>query len=99
MSTRSRLSTVFARSRIGRAFAASLLVLAAAPGANAATIVVTSLADNLVIDGQVTLREAVQAANTDTSVDNSTGGSGFDVIQFDPPCSRRRKPSPWRWAS
>jgi CSLREA domain-containing protein len=38
------------------------------------TITVTTLADNLTSDGQVTLREAIKAANTDTSVDGSTAG-------------------------
>ncbi len=42
----------------------------------------TSAADNLTFDSQVTLREAIQAANTDTSVDGSTAGSGTDTIQF-----------------
>ena len=32
-----------------------------------ATITVTSLADNLSADGQVTLREAIRTANTDTN--------------------------------
>lgn len=45
-------------------------------------IVVTSLADNTTGDGQVTLREAIQAANTDTAVDGSTAGSGADEITF-----------------
>jgi CSLREA domain-containing protein len=48
-----------------------------------ATITVTSLADNLDADGQITLREAIQAANTDASVDGSTAGAGADLIQFD----------------
>lgn len=48
------------------------------------TITVTSLQDNLTSDGQVTLREAIQAANTDASVDGSTAGSGDDIIVFDP---------------
>jgi CSLREA domain-containing protein len=52
--------------------------------ASAATITVTSLADNATVDGQVTLREAIQAANTDTSVDGSTAGSGADTIVFAP---------------
>ena len=47
-----------------------------------ATIAVTSLADNTTADGQVTLREAIQAANTDTAVDGSTAGSGADTIVF-----------------
>lgn len=45
-------------------------------------IIVTSLADNLNVDGKVTLREAIQAANADLSVDGSTAGSGADVITF-----------------
>ena len=47
-----------------------------------AIIVVTSLADNTIADGQITLREAIQAANTDTSVDGSAAGSGADDIVF-----------------
>lgn len=48
-----------------------------------AVITVDSLEDNLTVDGQVTLREAIQAANTDTSVDGSVAGSGADTIEFD----------------
>ena len=62
-----------------------LLVAALAmlcPAVFAATITVTSLADNTTPDGQVTLREAIQAANTDSSVDGSTAGSGADTIIF-----------------
>ena len=47
-------------------------------------IVVTSLADNTTVDGQITLREAIQAANTNLSVDGSVAGSGADVITFGP---------------
>ncbi|MFN0050638.1 MAG: Calx-beta domain-containing protein, partial [Planctomycetales bacterium] len=49
------------------------------------TITVTSLSDNLTADGNVTLREAIQAANTNLSVDGSVAGDalGQDVIQFD----------------
>ncbi len=46
------------------------------------TITVTSLDDDEVADGEVTLREAVRAANTDTSVDGSNTGSGADRIVF-----------------
>src|SRR5687767_2794880 len=49
------------------------------------TITVTSLADNLDADGQVTLREAIVAANSNTSVDGSTAGSGADEILFSSP--------------
>src|SRR5438094_634766 len=48
------------------------------------TIVVNSLGDDTNTDGLVTLREASQAANTDTSVDGSAQGSGADEITFDP---------------
>jgi hypothetical protein len=47
-----------------------------------ATIMVTSLADDLAVDGQVTLREAIHAAEDDISVDGSTAGSGADIIEF-----------------
>ncbi len=49
-----------------------------------ATIQVTSLLDNVDGDGQVTLREAIFAAETDTSVDGSTAGDGADQIVFAP---------------
>ncbi len=49
-----------------------------------AVITVTSLADTVANDGQVTLREAIQAANTDSVVDGSTQGNGADTIQFAP---------------
>lgn len=49
-----------------------------------ATITVTSLGDTVANDGDVTLREAVQAANTNQSVDGSTAGNGVDTIVFDP---------------
>src|SRR5947207_2345848 len=48
------------------------------------TITVTSLADNLNVDGQVTLREAIQAANTNLAVDGSMAGESTvqDTIAF-----------------
>ena len=49
-----------------------------------ANIVVTDLGDNTAADGKVTLREAIQAAETDAYVDGSAAGSGTDVITFDP---------------
>ena len=48
------------------------------------TITVTSADDTTVIDGAVTLREAIGAANADLSLDGSEAGSGFDTIVFDP---------------
>lgn len=47
-----------------------------------AIITVTSIADDMIVNGQVTLREAIQAANTNSRVDGSTAGSGADTIQF-----------------
>lgn len=50
-----------------------------------ATITVTSLADVEASDGQVTLREAIEAANTNTSVDGSVAGEAgptVDTIEF-----------------
>jgi hypothetical protein len=49
-----------------------------------ATISVTSLNDNLAADGQVTLREAIQAAELNISVDGSTAGSAVqsDIVEF-----------------
>ncbi|MFM7919134.1 MAG: right-handed parallel beta-helix repeat-containing protein, partial [Planctomycetaceae bacterium] len=50
-----------------------------------ATITVTSLDDNLNADGFITLREAIQAANTNKAVDGSVAGSvGEDTIVFAP---------------
>ncbi|MFZ0427714.1 MAG: CSLREA domain-containing protein [Acidobacteriota bacterium] len=44
------------------------------------TIPVTTTADDLAIDGDCTLREAVIAANTDLPVDRCPAGSGADTI-------------------
>lgn len=49
-----------------------------------ATITVTSAADNMDVDGLVTLREAILASNTNTSVDGSVSGEVLDTIVFDP---------------
>src|SRR4051812_31500608 len=47
-----------------------------------ANIVVTDLGDVTATDEKVTLREAIQAAETDMSVDGSTAGAGADTITF-----------------
>ena len=49
-----------------------------------AVITVDSWFDNSSLNGEVTLREAIEAANTDTSVDGSVAGNGPDTIVFDP---------------
>ena len=51
---------------------------------NDASIVVTSLGDDLNAGGGVTLREAILAAESDSSVDGSAAGSGADTITFAP---------------
>ena len=56
---------------------ACLLVAAFASAANATTITVTSTADGIVTDGNCTLREAVQAANTNTAVDTCPAGQAI----------------------
>ncbi len=50
--------------------------------ASAATIAVTTTADELNSDGDCSLREAIQAANTDAIVDACPAGSGADTIQL-----------------
>ncbi len=54
--------------------------------ADSRTYVITSLADVVAEDGQVTLREAIEAANTNTAVGDALAGSDSqeDVITFDP---------------
>jgi CSLREA domain-containing protein len=54
--------------------------LAAAPIAGAATITVGSTADELAANGTCTLREAIQAANTDAAVDACAAGGGADTV-------------------
>src|SRR5689334_10298667 len=53
--------------------------ISAAP-AHAAAIEVTTFADNLPNSGDCSLREAIQAANTDTAVDACPAGNGADTI-------------------
>jgi CSLREA domain-containing protein len=49
-------------------------------------LVVNSLADNTDVDGVVTLREAIEAANANTTVGDAVhdGSGGIDTITFDP---------------
>src|SRR5690349_15218016 len=55
-------------------------VLALPAGASAATIAVTGTGDEISTNGRCSLREAVQAANTDAAVNECAAGSGADVI-------------------
>jgi hypothetical protein len=49
-----------------------------------AFITVTTLADQSGVAGQVSLRDAIQASETQTSVDGSAAGTGNDTIVFAP---------------
>src|SRR5436190_20379271 len=59
--------------------AGGVAVVTALP-ASAATVTVTTNADELNADGDCSLREAIAAANTDAAVDACAAGSGFDVV-------------------
>ncbi|MFT5194001.1 MAG: CSLREA domain-containing protein [Cellvibrionaceae bacterium] len=48
---------------------------------NGTTITVNTTNDELNSDGDCSLREAIQAANTDTAVDTCPAGNGWDTIQ------------------
>src|SRR5262245_13519595 len=56
------------------------IALLAAPGAHAATIAPSTLADDNTANGNCTLREAVRAANANTAVDACAAGDGTDTI-------------------
>ena len=64
----------------GLVVAGLLLVLYGSAGAAGATINVNTTDDELNADSDCSLREAVQAANTDIAVDGCTAGSGADTI-------------------
>ena len=64
------------------AFVAALLLGSLASTASATTITPNATTDDITNNGNCTLREAVQAANTDTAVDQCPAGSGADVIQL-----------------
>ena len=58
----------------------SVMAIALINISHAATINVDSSSDALQNDDNCTLREAVQAANTDQAVDRCAAGSGADII-------------------
>ena len=71
------------RTRLSCGVANLLLVIAvAASPALAVDIIVTTTDDELNVDGDCSLREAVQSANTDTGIDNcqDPGVDGDDVV-------------------
>ena len=87
-------------------------LLSAAQPAFAATIPVDTPVDDITVNGNCTLREAVQAANTDSAVDACVAGAGEDVISLPSGVIRSRSPAqtktstrpaiwtlPTRWSS
>src|SRR4051794_24144837 len=58
----------------------AVAALALTPAARAATITVGTNADDLTVNGNCTLREAIHSANTDTAVDGCAAGSAADTI-------------------
>ena len=58
----------------------SMFVVLSRPVSAQATIVVTTTADELDVDGNCSLREAIEAANRDLAVDACTTGNGNDII-------------------
>ena len=60
------------------------VLLAVPEKARAALITTDELNDELNVDGDCSLREAIQAANTDTAVDACLAGSGADTIEVPP---------------
>src|SRR6266571_5278712 len=74
---------VFVRLGLGLVLLVGLFVVMvglARPAHAATTITVNTTADELISDGNCSLREAIQAANTDTAVDACPAGSGADTI-------------------
>ena len=69
---------IFASSSLACAF----LLVALPTQLQAATIDVDTNNDELTVDGDCSLREAIEAANTDTAVDMCAAGSGPDTINI-----------------
>jgi CSLREA domain-containing protein len=61
-----------------------LLLLTLSGPASGATILVTETADEVVDDGDCSLREAVNAARNDAVVDACAAGTANDVIKVPP---------------
>jgi CSLREA domain-containing protein len=67
---------------IALALLAGMFLVARPLTARGATITVTTTVDELNSDGDCSLREAIVAANTDTSVSGCVAGSGADTIEL-----------------
>lgn len=79
-SIRKRFSTRHDRHLALTLLVAGALLVAAPSGAPAATIAVGTTVDELDGDTDCSLREAIQAANTDAAVSGCAAGSGADTI-------------------
>ncbi len=81
-----RLSQLLARNRIRKILRSTVRRMSIEPMEERrvlATFVVNSTLDTIAVDGQLTLREALTAANTNaTSGDAGAGSAGLDTIQF-----------------
>lgn len=82
--TTSRLNTAIRLSTRAMLAGAFALLGGHAPIAQAALITVTTLVDEVAINGECSLREAIRAANLDAAVDTCAAGSGADEIVFHP---------------
>lgn len=70
---------------LGPLFIAGLMALASlTPTTHASVIDVDTTVDDVTVNGNCTLREAIIAANTDTAVDGCSAGSGHDIITLPP---------------
>ena len=75
----------FRRVPIYLAALALLALVSFAPQVAAATTITPdTFVDDVTPNGNCTLREAIQAANTDAAVDGCPAGSGTDVIDLTP---------------
>ena len=81
-----RIASVVLSSLLGMVMAIVVLTgletLTRQPVVSAASITVNTVTDELNTDGDCSLREALQAANTDTAVDACLAGSGADIINI-----------------
>ena len=76
------LSSKTLRVALAAVLALALLGIARVPVATAATITVTTTQDELDVDGNCSLREAIRSANLDTGFDACPAGSGADQISL-----------------
>jgi CSLREA domain-containing protein len=79
---RPKLAAAFRLSVVVGLVGLLVLLLSTALPLHAATIQVNTTADDVIVNGNCTLREAIIAANTDTTVDGCNAGNGFDTVNL-----------------